>query len=207
MKNIDKIVKKCECISFDIFDTLICRKVSNPHDIFKLVQDEYNNQHIDSAIDNFEENRIEAEIRASKRNAYYTLDAIYDELDELYGKKRSEIIKELEIDMEKRMSFANPEMKEIFDYIASTGKEIILISDMYLTQDIISQLLNYNGYSGWSSLFISCECGASKRQGTLFKYVLQKTGKSRRQICHFGDNLISDYVMAIVNGFRAIRVK
>lgn len=41
-KNAYKLIDKADIVSFDVFDTLITRMVSNPTQIFDIVQEEYN---------------------------------------------------------------------------------------------------------------------------------------------------------------------
>lgn len=43
--------------------------------------------------------------------------------------------------LEKDTLYANPQMKEIFDYAKSLNKRIILISDMYFSSDILDDIL------------------------------------------------------------------
>ncbi len=207
MKNIDKIVKKCECISFDIFDTLICRQVPNPHEVYSIVEQEYNESHEAPSITNFLQARVSAEQRVSQVNAFYTIDDIYNELKKEYGSEPANELKLLEIETEKQVSYANSFMKEVYDRCVAQGKRVILISDMYLDSITISDILEKNGYSGWQKLFISCECESDKRHGRLYKHVKKILATKGHNICHFGDNLVSDYFMARFNGLKAVRVK
>lgn len=207
MKKIDKLIKKYDYISFDIFDTLIYREVPNPHEVFGLVQKEFNSLHAEKPIVGFPEERISAEKKANSMKSDYTLDDIYGFISVLWGDSVADKLKRIEIDVEKKVTYANPRMKNVYDYVLSRGKKIIIVSDMYLSKETISQLLNASGYVGWSELFVSCECGGTKRDGSLFKYVKMKLNETNRTICHFGDNVISDYIMAMCNGIKAIHVK
>ena len=68
-------VKNFKAVSFDIFDTLLKRKVNNPKDVFQLMQ-----LSIGEKIPNFKDGRIKAEEKARLINnpREITLDDIYD---------------------------------------------------------------------------------------------------------------------------------
>ena len=59
-KNAYKLIDKADIVSFDVFDTLITRMVSNPTQIFDIVQEEYNKKNKKRIYD-FKKNRIYSE--------------------------------------------------------------------------------------------------------------------------------------------------
>lgn len=64
-----KYILKHDCVSFDIFDTLVKRYVSLPTDVFDIVELRYNSLHGTSneKIRGFKELRINAELKARKK--------------------------------------------------------------------------------------------------------------------------------------------
>ncbi|MEE3416965.1 MAG: hypothetical protein VZR53_16555, partial [Prevotella sp.] len=62
-------------------------------------------------------------------------------------------------------------MLGVFNKIKDQGYRIIITSDMYLDSDFITQVLNKNGYSGFSNVYISGEINKSKAQGDLYDYI------------------------------------
>ena len=105
-----------------------------------------------------------------------------------------------EMDTELQFCYANPFMQEVYEKLQRLGKRIILISDMYLPKEFIGRILDKNGYFGYDKLYVSCEYGKSKIDGSLFALV--RSEQSGR-IVHVGDNARSDIVMAKKNGFDA----
>ena len=88
-------------ISFDIFDTLVKREVSNPNEIFNIVENKYNLEN--RKIKKFKKNRLEAlKIAASKLNdkEEVNLSEIYNELRNYYSKSICEKLYNLEIETE-----------------------------------------------------------------------------------------------------------
>lgn len=175
---------KYDVISFDIFDTLVFRAVNRPRDVFRLLEAEWN-------IAGFAKKREEAERKARENKTEITINDIYKILSKELNIDFEEAIKK-EIEVEKKVCFANPYMKEIFDALQKKKKKIVFISDMYLPENILVQILNGCGYDvGCNSIFVSCSYGKEKASGKLQQAVSKKIGKSNRYI-HIGDNKNSD---------------
>ena len=202
--SVEEICSKLErydVISFDIFDTLILRKMNRPEDVFYLVQKEM--QYI-----NLKSIRMDAEWRARqkryKEHGDYevTLAEIWNMLhalttiDSLEGAR-------VEIACEESVCYANPYFIEIVKILKEKGKRIILCSDMYLESEYILRLLENAGFPKFDDCFISCEYRKSKANGELFEIVKNKYGEKCRYI-HLGDNEFSDVKMARKHGFDAI---
>ena len=58
---------------------------------------------------------------------------------------------------------------------------------MYLTTSIVTEILANAGYE-IDKVYVSCDCNAKKKNGALFKYVLEKEKLNRNEIIHFGDS-------------------
>lgn len=177
-----------DVVSFDIFDTLVFRPFSNPADVFWLIGNEL-------GIMDFRRIRIESEARARQKhlkkhgNTEVTLEEIWDELENVF-----EIDKKLgmqtELRIEKSLCFANPYMKKVWDKLVSSGKTVIVTTDMYLDRESIEEILQTQGFSGYSNLYVSSEYRQSKAAGDLYEVV--KRNFPGKTIFHIGDNTISD---------------
>lgn len=69
---------------------------------------------------------------------------------------------------------ARQEIVQILNYAKNIGKKVILISDMFLTKDIIETMLFQNGIDTWDNLYLSSDIGKRKDSGELYEYVLKK---------------------------------
>lgn len=187
-------IEKAEIVSFDIFDTLIVRMYRKPTDLFK---------HMEESLDiiGFQQARIDAEM--ALRNEHpdiheITLDQIYENMHPSYH-----VYKKHEIELEKIVCKANPEMAEVFEYAKKSGKRIIISSDMYLPKNVIEEILENNGYRGYEKLFLSSDTLRPKATGEMYEDVISYTNVNPKEILHIGDNEYTDYEIALNCGIEA----
>ncbi len=199
-KKLAERLAEYDVISFDVFDTLLLRPFACPTDLFFLIGEKLH--YLD-----FERIRREIEWRArqkakEKKGSYeITLSEIYAELEEQAGIP-AKLGMKLEIETELSMCFGNPYMLELFRQLAKYQKKIICTSDMYLPTEVIQAMVEKCGFTGISEYFISCEYGASKGDGSLYKIVREGLGREKT-FFHIGDNPVSDVESAVRNGFTA----
>lgn len=190
-------------ISFDIFDTLVMRKVLDPSDIFDIVQDSLLALKID--FPSFKEQRI----AIGRESKYQNIDNIYECLNnENISDEKIEQIKRLEIETEKRMIVPRKDIVEAFRYALSKDKVVTLISDMYLSAKIIRDILADNGIEGYNNILVSCDIGKRKdEEGGLFNYYLSIYGiDDPKQCLHIGDNEESDIKQALFEGMDVYQI-
>lgn len=197
MKN---LIDKYEYISFDLFDTLIKRNVSHPHDLFDLVEYEYNKKQ-KRKISNFRDIRIEAERKACELKNEPNLDDIY----EILKIKNKEELKRLEVELEIEICQQNIDFYPVYEYAKSKGKKIVIISDMYLPKNIMLRILK-NAQIDFDYFFLSNDVGLNKRRGLIYQYVLKELGISAHEMIHIGDSKRSDYLMALIYGIKPVLI-
>lgn len=202
--SVDAYVEKLsgyDIISFDIFDTLIFRPFSIPVDLFRVVGEQL-------GILDFTNIRTWAEwdarMKCNEKNGHMevTLADIYRNLEEDVGALAAHG-QEVEIDAELSLCYANPFMLEVWRRLSDSGRRIIVVSDMYLSKDVLTKILEKNGFTGFEKLYVSCEYGKNKASGTLYKKVLADLGFEKlpkHKMIHVGDNAHSDRDMAKANG-------
>ena len=171
-------------VSFDIFDTLLLRNTYLPTDLFRIMEMDLNEPA-------FAKNRIEAEKECYRQFGVSTnIDTIYAQLSQWMSLDRQKAV-DLEFSYEKMVCQENPYMKAVFNKIKQAGKPIILVSDMYWPASRLTELLKSKGYDGWEKMFVSCECGCSKGDGTLQKLAWKKIGREH-SVFHIGDHFDAD---------------
>ena len=122
------------------------------------------------------------------------IDEIYDAMAEYYNIPL-EIVKQMENEeknLEIQFSRRRKSAFELFDVAKLSGKEVILISDMYLDEDTIKAILNKSGYEGYKKLYISSALRKTKANGDIFKAVLKDLGVKASDMLHIGDTWIND---------------
>lgn len=201
-----KLIDEAAVVSFDIFDTLILRGVLRPVDLFAQVALEGG-----EAPDSFTALRVDAEQEARRRawdrekRVEVTLQEIYDALGELNGwePSRTSHLLQLEEQAEGRYCRRNPYVYSLYRYALDQGKQVILVSDIYLDEGWVRTILTGLGYEEYAHLFVSSAHGETKSNGGLYRIVLESLNIPAHEILHIGDNMDSDVRMAEKAGLRA----
>lgn len=196
-----------DIISFDIFDTLIMRRIMRPRDIFSVMDTKLQGKGYV-----FSKERIKAE-------DYYTigtnpkLDMIYDRFQENTGISDDEkaYLINLEIDTEKRFLVRREKMCQLYKWAIEQGKKVYMISDMYFSKEIIADFLDSLGISGYQDLLVSCEYGKGKQGGLFeeYKTLLSNAGADilgTAKLLHIGDNYYSDILSAKEAGIDTFQI-
>lgn len=192
-----------DVISFDIFDTLIFRPFSKPVELFHIIGKRLN-------MPEFYRRRIETEKRlkelATRKTGSreITIEDIYTELEKETGLPK-EIGIQTEFGVELQYCIPNPYMKQVYQMMKEQKKIIIIVSDMYLPQKMMTILLEKNGYTGYDNLYVSCDYKCGKGSKGLYKYVLKDY--SGKKIIHIGDNPKADINCAESCGIKTIFYK
>lgn len=183
-------IDKVDVVSFDIFDTLIMRKIFSPEDVFRLVGEKVRIElNLDCDITSIR-TRISAQC-----GAYATIDEIYDQIKKctnLTDKNIVDIMK-LEKDTEIDLCIVRRDIADLYEYCLTCGKEVYFISDMYYTLQDIKHILNKCGVTvpDDEHIWISCEKKADKVSGSLWKKYFKLVGKDNKCL-HIGDNKTGD---------------
>lgn len=191
-------------ISFDIFDTLVARPFSNPRHLFRML-DEIFEKYMDTGICFHtirEQGEEGARHKAKEENPEWediTLQEIYDYISRTY-RIPYEICRKLmqaEEDLEVEYAFPRPGVKELYEVAVLSGKEVILISDMYLSRSTLERILKKCGYMGYNYVFVSSEERKLKSSGQLYETVMKRLNVTAEFMLHIGDNQISDIEVAL----------
>lgn len=205
LTEIKTCIDRYQCISFDIFDTLVKRDCYKPTELFRLMEKRINEKfHIESY---FAIRRAQAEKRAveQSRVGEITLGEIYEHLDLQLPAGGIEWIKQQEQEFEYEFCRWNPLMKPVYEYCRSQHKKVILITDMYLPRKCIERILEKLGIR-CEALFVSSEVKQRKSRGGLFRYALSRLGLKPEEVFHIGDNRKSDFLMPKLLGMHSIHI-
>lgn len=159
--------------SFDIFDTLLARKVKNPTDIFDIIEIKY-------PYNNFKNLRIQAQNNSNQtiENIYYIFKLLTGETDE-----NIKLLREFELKIEMENTIP------IMSNILKIKNNDILVSDMYLSHKELRKLLDYHNINPNTTLYVSPH---GKSQGYMWSELI----KIYKINNHIGDNYHSDIIMA-----------
>lgn len=197
-----------DVVSFDIFDTLVERKCVVPTLVFDLVEREL--PALGISLNQFAKIRIRAELeaRAEVPHREITYEEVYAKIQSTTNLSPSQIsiIKRLELETERKQIVEKPLGRSLYDIAMRSGKRVVLVSDTYLPDKFIRELLVNCGYENYSNLFVSSRVGCTKHNGSMFEYVMDELKISSAQLLHIGDNVWSDISMAQSHGIKAMLV-
>lgn len=194
--------KEYDVISFDIFDTLVTRTVPDPLMVFDIVENKAKKKGI--SLDNFRRHRWVAQLERGISNA--NIYEIYEQLQQMTGitDGQRDYLYKLEIDTEKEVLVRREDVCLCFKWALEAGKRIFLVSDMYLPEIILIEMLDNLGISGYEALLVSCDYRKLKSEG-LFQELIEKVGKDAR-ILHIGDNEFGDGECAKKEGIATFHI-
>ena len=188
-------------VSFDIFGTILSWPAIHPKDIVRLAA---------RRIERVYQIRVEQE----RLNAPSEMEQPCASLEEIWahvveahgvGTVSADALASLEAETEANLCLDRAAAKLIYAHAVASGKRIIAVSDMFLTAERLNAMLQKHGYAEISHIYVSCECGAVKRDGGLFEAVLRAEGLAEpATLVHIGDNARLDVCAARDKGMRAL---
>ncbi len=206
----------CKYVSFDMFDTLICRPCAEPKDCFCLLNDKFQEKMGASSPIDFVYMRQDAEKTAREDARSYQreeicIDDIYKTLGNKYGVSNEvcKFMMDAEIDLELQTCFAKESVYRIYELALYYNKKVVVASDMYLPESVLLKILQNAGYNHIDNIFVSCELQAQKASGKLFAIMAKKLNLSKEEynsLIHIGDNYTSDFKRAKEFGFRSFHI-
>lgn len=202
-EQLNELLQKYDIISFDIFDTLITRKIYNPDDVFDLMGETLE-------ISDFKKKRKDAENRAREE---LKKDVNLEEIYEYYQKitksspKLVKTIQETEERLELKLTTPRKDMRCLVETLKKQNKKMIIVSDMYLKKETIIKMLEACGYdiSYFENIYISNEINKRKDTKEVWPYIKEKYPKET--IIHLGDNDNSDVFFPKEFGIHTQKIK
>lgn len=190
--------------SFDIFDTCIIRKCGLPEKIWDIMLDSlFAKEDIQSRI-TFKTQRKYAERKACQITPYPDIKQIYAAIDVSQWNLNSDSVIQLEEKTEESQIILNSHILSIIKDYRQKGYDICFISDMYLSSDFLKAILKKNRiYNDNDSIYISCECKASKRDGSIYSHIQHNEKVKFKNWIHYGDDKISDVLVPKGKGIHA----
>ncbi len=181
-------IKAADIVSFDFFDTLFMRSVCSPQDIFRFMDIEWEKKQIGFTFSEMR-NKAKKELRKA-----YSLEELYRQMEVMLQlpDMALEDEKEREMELEEEQLVPRIELLSCFKQACKMGKEVYIISDMYLPEKFYRKVLeSYKIFLPEGHILLSHALDASKSDGTLWGYYI-KTIVKGKQALHIGDNQRAD---------------
>ena len=209
-----------DVVSFDVFDTLLCRTVAAPTDIFALMQTrlerDFDSRFPAVLVARFSDFRMGAErllrrrldLRSGPGVEEMTITDVYDELAGEFdlGPDDIQTLTKLEQEVELGCLVRSEANAGLYAAAGRAGKRRIIVSDFIHPADFVERALRQAGYDGWERIFVSSEHGRKKHSGALYDLVLKEIGVTADRMLHVGDNEHGDIAMAEDRGLSSLKV-
>lgn len=205
----DKLKKEIDChdqISFDIFDTLIMRKILRPDDLFEIMQTFA--EKLLGRDYSFRFYRLKAAEQMYKEKVSPCIGEIYDCVQKLshITDEEKAMLQKMEFETEKKFLCPREKMVELLKYALQQRKRVYLLSDMYYGKEQVKEILDKYGINGYEEIIVSSDVQKTKwPKGDLFQYYCEVTDKTKKKL-HIGDNLGADIECAEKHGISAFYI-
>lgn len=197
--------------SFDIFDTLIGRNAIFPTTVFGYVERKIQTSNLSFSelfVRNYSSIRqgCEKNVREFYRKSTLLrkddhleikFDQIFERMQDIYHLSDDQILalKQWEIEGEKLASIPIRKNIDYLKELKTAGNDVVMISDMYLPEEVVRQLLhNADPFLDSIPLYLSSTVGHQKTTKRLFLHVFSQLDYKYGNWIHIGDNNFADNV-------------
>ena len=211
-----------DIVSFDLFDTLLIRRIHNP-DLVKLPVARFiaelaglkgiswKWQRIQKQRDSIEQrHREETGKKFVDHEACYPLfmrELLMDIFQDEFRQEILDKVTEYELAMENSMLVPRRVLVDWLRELRLAGKRLIIISDVYLPADHLWQLVKHAGIHDLiEEVVSSADTFMAKASGKAYPLVAEKFSFSPGRWLHIGDNPISDGLRAEEFGIEAMLI-
>jgi len=206
-----------DLVTFDVFDTLVFRKVDRPVDAFAMVGAALRERGLLSSRVTpalFGSLRQKSEQLARQRRAVIDrsgetdLPGIYEAFPRwpLEAGATIDALTSTEVEVERRLLVPDLDVVAFLEGLKAEGRPIAAVSDIYFREPMLRDLLLIPRLIGLLQdipFFVSCELGLGKGSG-LWTRTEELLGVAPGRIVHFGDNPVDDVEKALAAGVVAV---
>ena len=215
---IEGFIGEVRFVSFDVFDTLVARRIDPPELVHDRVAEGFAaivGEGCDATALLRLRRDAENELRTSTASSGGDYECHHDDLLALWVQKATgapdpELVsrlRELELRLEIDALRVKRGVPDLLARLKSRGVRLLAISDMYLGCDNVTALLRAEGIADYfDRIYVSADGGLSKGSGRLFAGVLEEQECSPTDLLHVGDNLVSDYHVPRNKGVHVIHL-
>jgi FMN phosphatase YigB (HAD superfamily) len=215
-----KISSRFDTVSFDLFDTLLIRRIHDP-DMVKPAVARYISsraagqglswswQQIQKLRDRFEqEQRQQTGEKFADQEARYP-DYMGQVLAAVFGEQEdNRLLEEVtgyEMGMENAVLVPRVEIVSWLRELKKAGKRVLVVSDIYLPAAQLEQLVSHAGFlKDVDAVVSSADTFLAKASGMAFSLLRDRFGLSYDSWLHVGDNPVSDGFRPVEKGIAAL---
>ena len=210
---IDGAWTRARVVSFDVFDTLIVRKVAAPRDVFLHLVTPAPFSSWKKDANELAQLRQQAESEARRRgvtargSSEITLHEIHAVLAELLRRPESDVPAMVQAErlVERALCVAHPHLRKRFERAVADGKTVWCVSDTYHDTAFLQELLTGCGFAlAGVQVVSSADARMSKGEGKLLVKLTRDAGLQPADVLHIGDHEMADFTIPVRQGFVAV---
>ncbi len=219
----NKAARHCPVISFDLFDTLLIRRIHDP-DMVKLPVARYiselaRHEGVVCPWYRVQEIRdtVEQEHRQRTGEQWPDHEACYprfmgETLERIFGSRLDgrllDEVTTFELGMEQRMLVPRVQLIAWLCDLKKQGKRIFVLSDVYLPAGHLEELIRVAGFLDQVEAVVSsADSFQAKASGLGYDFAADRFGLEPAGWLHIGDNPISDGLRPAQKGIRALVIR
>ncbi len=201
--DIERAIAGAEVVSFQVFDTLVSRPLTDPCAVFDLAaaraQALFDSHQIDvAALGGFrrlreEHGRAAAREPKADESERYDLLRVYEAMCARVGAPPALAValKQIEESVELAINRPRQAGKRAYEQAVARGKRIVLVADSILDREVVESVLERCGYSAYAQLYVSSDYNAPNPKGGLIARV-RELEKQPAAWVHLGHDRLSD---------------
>ena len=210
---IDRVWKRACVVSFDVFDTLVVRKVASPRDVFLHLVTPAPFSAWKTDADELAHLRQKAEYEARRRgviargSSEVTLQEIHTVLAELLHRPGTDVAAMVQAErlVERALCVAHPHLRKRFERAVIDRKTLWCVSDTYHDTAFLKELLAGCGFVlDGVQVVSSADARMSKGEGKLLVKLTRDAGLQPADVLHIGDHEMADFTIPVRQGFVAV---
>ena len=210
---IDDAWDNARVISFDIFDTLIVRKVASPRDVFLHLATPapFSGWGLEpqqlAAVRQEAENKARHAGAQQRKSSEVSLTEIHAVIADIVGKPSSEVPAMVRAEqlVELALCIAHPHLKTVFERAVGSGKAVWCVSDTYHDVAFLRELLQSCGFVlDGVQITSSADRRLSKGEGRLLLALTKEASVAPADVLHIGDHPHADFAIPRAQGFVAV---
>lgn len=189
-----------QCVSFDLLDTLIMRRVPHTADVFAMVEQRVSPQYSFP----FCEYRIRSEKELIAQQIVPTMEGIYRYMAQLTGGIEWDMmtLMQEELKAEREVLLPRRDMADILRMAHDNGKTVTILADTCWSGIQVRDLLSEMGIHDYTMILSAADIGLTRATG-LYAHYRQFCGDELRYM-HIGDNPEKDGEWARANGINTL---
>jgi predicted HAD superfamily hydrolase len=215
-----ELARDVDTVSFDLFDTLLIRRIHDP-DMVKLPVARYV---ADMAMEkglNWTQvqvqdlrDSIEQQHRDETGQTFDDFEACYprymkEMLNEIFAEDANEAlfdkVADYEVAMENSMLVPRGEFIDWLEELKAQDKKVLIISDIYLPALFLKRFVKHAGFLHLvDDIISSADTFLAKASGKAFPMIQEKFGLNPKSWLHVGDNPISDGLRPLEFGLQVL---